>query len=311
MNMCFTRRNAPRPKPMRRSPKNTSSDANDFFISSKLPPPALNTSEAPFASPRTRYQLNAPASARTAFATSLSAIFRSISRSVNRRNRRFAVRSYIRLASSSCAFTSAFIVVTRASKSLGVSPAPPSAPSSTTTRASASTIRSVVHSSRVSNVIDIENGDNRSCERETKSVRRSVRRASVGASFRPRETSSDRITDARARAIASSTRLDRGLHRVRASPRDDRRAVGIKVHQHALPSRERPSPEAAPQDAERDAVVARALARVVRAADPASREPQVERHGATRRLLTSLVEACARGSSGARSTSASPRATRV
>ena len=60
----------------------------------------------------------------------------------------------------------------------------------------------------------------------------------------------------------------RAFMRVRASPRDDRRAdSGLKCISTLFHRANVPRPTQQPQDAERDAVVARALARVVRAAD--------------------------------------------
>ena len=81
------------------------------------------------------------------------------------------------------------------------------------------------------------------------------------------------------RALARRTSTAR-LLRVRASARDDARGFRIKVQEHALPPRERPSTDAQPQNAEGDAIVARALARVVRAADAAAGEAESKRHGA-------------------------------
>ena len=84
------------------------------------------------------------------------------------------------------------------------------------------------------------------------------------------------------------------------------------MQQHALPSRERPSTDAQPQDAEGDAVVARALARVVRAADPAAGEAESKRHGAIAAALdvAPSKKTCARASSDARATRERRRDTR-
>lgn len=82
------------------------------------------------------------------------------------------------------------------------------------------------------------------------------------------------------RVARSQSHLDSTLLRVRASARDDARGFRIKVQEHALPPRERPSTDAQPQNAEGDAIVARALARVVRAADAAAGEAESKRHGA-------------------------------
>ena len=111
----------------------------------------------------------------------------------------------------------------------------------------------------------------------------------IGLKFSPASSARRRVRSSRRAFVlikfsrasrARSSHLDRALLRVRASARDDARGFRIKVQEHALPPRERPSTDAQPQNAEGDAIVARALARVVRAADAAAGEAESKRHGA-------------------------------